>query len=179
MLTELEIRAESYVTHPDFPHDTFILITVREALAAAKEGNFGVGAALVNQEGKIVQSGHNHVFHPYFRSDLHAEMVVMTEFEKRFRDVRSMKGYTLYSSLEPCPMCLSRLITSGVEKIHYAAIDEEGGMVQRFESMPPEWKYLAERQEFALAQCSPELKDIALQIFLSTAKDNDNRLNNR
>lgn len=179
LLDELERKVRSCVPNLKYPHDEYVIITLHEAIAAAKEGNFGVGAVLVRKNGEIVQRGHNHVFNPYFRSDLHAEMDVMTKFEKQFKDVDTLKGFTLFSSLEPCPMCFSRLITSGVERVYYAAIDEDGGMVERFEYMPPEWKELARRQEFALAQCSLELTDIALQIFLSTVNENGIKLQNR
>ena len=103
----------------------------------------------------------------------------MNKFEEGFRDIESMKGFVLFSSLEPCPMCFLRLIISGVEKVYYAAIDKDGGMVQRSKYLPPEWKELARRQDFALAKCSPVLSDIALQIFLSTVGENDRKLQNR
>lgn len=179
VLEELEERIVSLVPHPEYPHDKFIIITLREAIAAAKEGNFGVGAVLVRENGEIVQRGHNRVFNPYFRSDLHAEMDVMTKFEERFKNIETMRGFTLFSSLEPCPMCFLRLIISGVGKVYYAAMDRDGGMVQRREHLPPEWKGLAKRQEFGLARCSPELSEIALQIFLSTVEENDRKLHDR
>ena len=178
-LAKLERKVQTLVPNPDYPHDKFVIITLHEAITAAKEGNFGVGAVLVREDGEVIQRGHNHVFNPYFRSDLHAEMDTMNKFEEGFRDTESMKGFVLFSSVEPCPMCFLRLIISGVEKVYYAAIDKEGGMVQRFEHLPPEWKELAQRQEFALAQCSPVLSEIALQIFLSTVGENDRKLQNR
>jgi len=178
-LDKLEKKVNALTPNPQYPHDKFIIITLHEAIVAAKEGNFGVGALLVRENGEIIQRSHNHVFNPYFRSDLHAEMDVMNKFEERFRDIESMKGFVLFSSVEPCPMCFLRLIISGVEKVYYAAIDKKGGMVQRFEHLPPEWKELARRQEFALAKCSPVLSEIALQIFLSTVGENDRKLQNR
>ena len=54
-----------------------------EALAAARAGNYGVGAVLVDPNGEIVERGRNAVFYPHFRSDLHAEMVAMNAFEER------------------------------------------------------------------------------------------------
>ncbi|MBM3235958.1 nucleoside deaminase [Candidatus Poribacteria bacterium] len=179
LLIELERKIKAFVPNPMYPHDVFIVITLHEAIAAAKEGNFGVGAVLVRENGEIIQRGHNRVFKPYFRSDLHAEMDVMTKFEEQFKNIDSLKGFILFSSLEPCPMCFVRLIISGVKKVYYAAIDQNGGMVHRLEYVPPEWKELAQRQEFALAQCSSELRDIALKIFLSTVNENDKKLQNR
>lgn len=179
LLNELERKVKSVIPNPEYPHDKFIMITLHEAIAAAKQGNLGVGAVLVRENGEIIQRGHNHVFKPYFRSDLHAEMSVMTKFEERFKDIENLKGFILFSSLEPCPMCFARLIVSGIKKVYYAAIDKNGGMVHRLEDMPPEWKEWAQRQEFALAQCSSELRDIALQIFLSTVNETDRKLQNR
>ena len=177
-LDKLERKVKTLVPNPHYPHDKFVIITLHEAIAAAKEGNFGVGAVLVRENGEVIQRGRNHVFNPYFRSDLHAEMDAMNKFEEGFRDIESMKGFVLFSSLEPCPMCFLRLIISGVEKVYYAAIDKDGGMVQRSKYLPPEWKELARRQDFALAKCSPVLSDIALQIFLSTVGENDRNLQN-
>ena len=137
-----------------------------------------VPSLLVNRK-KIVQRGHNRVFSPHFRSDMHAEMDVMTKFEEGHRDVESMEGYTLFSSLEPCPMCLGRLITSGVRKVYYVALDQDGGMANRLAYMPYEWRGLAERQDFRLADCSPELSEIALQVFMETVEKNDDRLRRR
>lgn len=179
LLNELEREVISFIPNPKYPHDKFIIITLQEAIAAAKEGNFGVGAVLVRENGEIIQRGHNHVFRPYFRSDLHAEMAVITKFEERFRNIERLEGIILFSSLEPCPMCFERLITSGVKKIYYAAIDKNGGMVHRLKYMPQAWAKLAKRQKFSLAKCSPELRNLASRIFLTTANENYMRLQKR
>ena len=178
-LEQLKDRIDKLVPDENYPHDAFVIITLQEAIEAALEGNFGVGAVLVRNRKEIVQRGHNRVFSPYFRSDMHAEMYVMTKFEERHKDIERMDGYTLFSSVEPCPMCLARLITSGVRKVYYAAIDQDGGMVNRLGYLPDEWKELAQRQDFGLADCSPELSEIASQVFMSTVEANDNRLRQR
>lgn len=178
-LRELKTRVEKLVPDENYPHDAFVIITLQEAIDAALEGNFGVGAVLIRNRKEIVQRGHNRVFYPHFRSDMHAEMDVMTKFEERHKKIERMDGYTLFSSLEPCPMCLGRLITSGVRKVYYAAIDQDGGMANRLAYMPSEWREMAERQDFRLADCSPDLSEVALQVFMSTVEGNDNRLRQR
>lgn len=179
LIEDLKKRLDAYKLNPEYHDDRFISITLQEALQAAAEGNFGVGAIIVHKNGKILEKGHNRVFNPYFRSDLHAEMDVMTKFEEHNPDIENLHDLILYTSLEPCPMCFSRLITSGIEKILYAACDEEGGMVTRRESLPPVWKVLAARQKFEKADCSQELSDLALEIFLATAKENHQKLMQR
>ncbi len=178
-LQELERKLRAIQPDPQAEHDPYVIAAVGEALAAAREGNFGVGAVIVDPQGQIVVWGHNHVFHPHFRSDIHAEMDAMTTFEDAFKDVSSMRDYTLFTSLEPCPMCLTRLITSGVGSVYYAAPDVESGMVSRLEHLTPVWVDLARSQVFAAAKCSPALADLALEIFLWTANRNTQKLLDR
>jgi len=176
---ELELKVTDFPLGPQHQHDRYVLASIQEAIEAAKEGNFGVGAVIVDPKGKIVMAGHNHVFNPHFRSDIHAEMDTMNKFEDTFTEVTSMRDYFLFTSLEPCPMCLTRLITSGVGQIYHAAPDVETGMVSRLNNLSPVWVDLADSQIFAQADCSPELIDIALQVFLVTANNNTQQLMDR
>jgi cytosine deaminase len=140
-------------------------VACREALAAAGMGNYGVGAVLVDPKGTVVEQGRNLVFFPHFRSDLHAEMVVMNAFEERY-SVVDMRGYTLVCSLEPCPMCLARLLVAGVQTVKFLAHDELAGMVGRRQQFPTAWKRLWQRQEFVQADVSESLRQFALDVFL-------------
>jgi tRNA(adenine34) deaminase len=178
-LSSLAQRLQNHVPNPRrFPQDPWVLLAVQEALAAALEGNFGIGAVLLDAQGALVTKGHNQVFSPYFRSEAHAEMVVLNAFESAHRDVTRVGKYTLISSLEPCPMCFARLLTAGIGHIFYAARDIGAGMVSQIENLPPVWKSLAEGKELGLAKCSPDLQKFALEVFLATT-GNDQRLKDR
>jgi len=98
----------TYQFHTECPDDDFGWLACVLALAAVTSGNFGVGSVLVDCSRDIVAWGHNQVFSPYFRSDRHAEMVVVDRYEKLYRNATKPKAHTLYTSLEPCPMCLAR-----------------------------------------------------------------------
>ena len=137
-----------------------------EALTAARAGNYGVGAILVGPNGEVIERGSNQAFYPMFRSDLHAEMVVLNAFEDRYHEATDMRHHLLVSSLEPCPMCLARMLISGVQTVKYLACDELGGMARHLHKLPIAWRRLLERQEFALADVSDELRQIALEAFL-------------
>ena len=102
------------------------LLACREALGAAARGNGGVGAVLIDPKGAVIERGQNEAFYPNFRSDRHAEMVVMNAFEARCPTLDNMRGHTLVSSLEPCPMCVARLLITGVETVKFLALDELG-----------------------------------------------------
>ena len=179
LLDHMNEKVKSFVPSTEHPDDVYIAVSLTEAIDAAKQGNYGVGATLVDGDGEILAKGHNSIFYPYFRSDLHAEMVVLTNFEEQHRDIGRLTGLTLYISLEPCPMCLARLITSGISEVRYATPDEDSGMIDRLQDMPPTWIKLAQRQKFGLARCSTELRDLAHQIFQATVDSGDLRLEDR
>jgi len=157
-------------------HDVYVIESVKLALKAAEEGNYGVGAILVDPNGKIIIKGHNKVFHPNFRSDMHAEMDVMTEFESKIKTHSNLSDYTLFTSLEPCPMCLIRLIISGIGKIYYAVDDFFGGMVRRIDAVPLQWREIASGRVFKLADCSAQLREFSSDIFMFTVEKNDQKL---
>jgi tRNA(adenine34) deaminase len=167
-LAELQRMVAAARPASEYPHDPYILTTLEEAVRALEEGNLGVGSILVDGRGQIVERGHNRMFEPYFRSDLHAEMQVMTTFEDRAREVVSLKDYTLFSSFIPCPMCLARLIHAGVGQVYHAAADVPAP--SRLDSLPPFWQTLARGQVFGPANCSPALSDMAYQAFLLAAQ---------
>ena len=169
----------AYRPQPQYPHDAFIKMTVEEAVAGAREGNFAVGACLVDADGTVVERAHNQMFYPYSRSDLHAEMNLITKFEDRCRNIQSLRGYTLFTSLESCPMCVVREITAGIGRIYHAAPDAESGMACMLERLTPVWLQLAERVQFAEADCAPLLKELAQQAWLVTANERQARVSQR
>jgi tRNA(adenine34) deaminase len=173
-----EIQAAIEAFSPKKPADRFALITLQEALAASMEGNFGYGACLVNEStGEVVERGHNHVFHPYFRSDLHAEMDVLDKYEDRMKaPVSRADGLALYLSGEPSPMGLVRIISAGITKMHYLAPVPQSGMGQTMDCLPPLWREMAKGRVYGLADSSPELRNLSMEIINYSNKELVSRL---
>lgn len=172
ILKELTRLCSEYVPDPTYKHDRLIIICLRHAIQAAREGNFGVGAVLVDNRGEAILHARNRVFHPYFRSDRHAEMEVITKFERSTKGAASPATLALYSSLEPCPMCLMRILISGVVTTFYAARNDAGGMAGLFRHLPFTLQKYAEQKTINQADCSPLLRSIAWQVFeVNTTRD--------
>ena len=171
--------AELCAAHTDHGDQEIGLLACREALGAAERGNYGVGAVLIDPQGDVIERGQNEAFYPNFRSERHAEMVVMNAFEARCPQLDNMRGYTLVSSLEPCPMCIARLLITGVETVKFLALDELGGMATRLHQLPTAWERLGQRVEFVLADVSEELRQFALDAFLLNLEQLRNKLYSR
>jgi tRNA(adenine34) deaminase len=147
-----------------YPDDALGVKVCEEALAAAAAGNYGVGAVLADAGGRVILAAQNQVFTPRFASDGHAEMVAASRLEREYPEL-SPAGLTLLVSLEPCPMCFTRLKLSGIGRVLFLAPDDAGGMARRAEQMPPIWSLLHPGQEFAPARVAPRLRRLALAIF--------------
>jgi len=171
--------ANSVGSAQDRQHDRYVAICVKEAIAAAREGNFGVGACLVNPEGEVVVRGHNRMFWPYFRSDMHAEMIVMSQWEDDHPEVKAMDGFSLFTSLEPCPMCTVRLLNSGVSHVLFGAVDLKTGLATRATVLGPSWALMSSGDLFSQADCSDILRDVALGVFLVTGNECVDKLRKR
>ncbi len=80
--------------------------------------------AVVTRHGNIVASAVNQV------DDLcdptaHAEMQAVRAAAKALGST-DLSGCTVYASGYPCPMCLTAMYLSGVEKVYYAYSNEDG-----------------------------------------------------
>ncbi len=177
-MTNWKTILDEFSPSADLKDEAAAVRVCRLAIQAADLGTYGVGALLLDQDGEVVVEGHNEVFVEGLRSDLHAEMVVMNRFEATQPGKHDLRGHTLVSSLEPCPMCMTRLIFAGVGKIRYVKEDDLGGMVQRKSQLPPIFRDITEDQlqNWALAECSEALREAAFGIWDQTREPLDSKL---
>lgn len=84
-------------------------------------GSFG--AVVVDANGDVVAKGSNRVLE---RKDptQHAEIVAIQEACKVVGSY-DLSGYVLYTTCEPCPMCLSACIWANIKTIYYGATRED------------------------------------------------------
>lgn len=87
-------------------------------------GPFG---AVIVRNGEVVATGVNTVT---LTNDptAHAEVNAIREACRR-ENTFSLKGCTVYSSCEPCPMCLSALYWAGVSRIFYGNTQEDADRI--------------------------------------------------
>jgi tRNA(Arg) A34 adenosine deaminase TadA len=96
------------------------LALARRNAQSAAGGPFG---AIVVFEGKVVGEGSNRVTATNDPT-AHAEVVALRAAGKNLGRFE-LKGCVLYTSCEPCPMCLSAAYWSRVDRVVYAATQED------------------------------------------------------
>ncbi|MFB2923929.1 MULTISPECIES: nucleoside deaminase [Aerosakkonema] len=91
---------------------------MKMAIEQAKQGDFPFGTVIV-KDGKIAIAAHNTVKRDKDPS-AHAEINAIRRLTAKIGNY-SLQGYTLYTSCEPCPMCATACIWTGISEIVYGA----------------------------------------------------------
>lgn len=104
--------------------ERFMGEAVKEAQKGFREGEVPIGAVAV-RNGEIVARGHNKRF---ATSDItaHAEMVCLRDLSSRDFDF-DLSDITIYSTLEPCAMCLGAMTHYEVGNVVFGEYDLMAG----------------------------------------------------
>ena len=104
--------------------DLFFIEKVCElAEKSVEQGGGPFGACIVDQKGNIIGEGRNQVTEKKDPT-LHAEIVAIKDACHNLNHY-SLSGCIIYSSCEPCPMCLSAIYWARLDKIVYANSRED------------------------------------------------------
>ena len=107
----------------------FLELALEEAEQAFKEGTYPIGAVLVGPDGKIICTGRNRVF-SNMDPTCHAEIDVIRKAGVMLLDKKYKNKCTLYTSVEPCPMCTGALIFSDIKRVVWALSDDYLGALR-------------------------------------------------
>lgn len=97
-------------------HKKFMRKAIALSIDNVKKGGGPFGAAIV-KDGKIIATGINRVT---ANNDptAHAEVTAIRKAAKKLGTF-NLEGCTIYSSCEPCPMCLGAVYWAHLDKMYY------------------------------------------------------------
>ena len=95
---------------------------MRLALEEAKKGDAPYGAVIV-KDNQVVALAYNTVKRDSDPS-AHAEINVIRNLTAQLQNP-SLEGYTIYTTGEPCPMCTTACVWTGISEIVYGASIED------------------------------------------------------
>mgnify|MGYP002381992846 CR=1 FL=1 len=100
-------------------HEQFMQAAINEALNFKQTKTGGPFGAVIVKNNEIISYGSNMVT---VQNDptAHAEIVAIRNACKKLNSF-SLAGCQIFSSCEPCPMCLSAIYWSRLEKVYFAA----------------------------------------------------------
>ncbi len=107
---------------PKAKHEEFMKRAIANSRRAGVEYKTGgaFGAVIVDKDGKVIADGMNHVVaqnDPTWHAEMHAIRQACALLKKPKLD-----GCILYTSAEPCPMCLATVYWAGLDGVFFGAV---------------------------------------------------------
>lgn len=130
----------------------------REHMNAGHGGPFG---AVVVLDGAIVGEGWNRVTSTNDPT-AHAEVTAIREACTKLERF-DLKGAVLYTSCEPCPMCLAATYWARIDRVYYANEQADAAAINFDDAFL--YRQLALPRERRTMTCEQILRDEALAVF--------------
>ena len=110
----------------------FMTRAIELSIESVNTGGGPFGSVIVKDE-KIIAEGFNKVTSTNDPT-AHGEIVAIRQACKNLNDF-NLKGCDLYSTCEPCPMCLSAIYWAHIDKIYYANTRNDARMIDFDDSL--------------------------------------------
>lgn len=118
-------------------HDFYMKQALEQAELALKDGEFPVGCVIVHRGKVVVRSRRANSSSQNMNEIDHAEIIALKELSG-IVPASERKDTVLYSTMEPCLMCFSAIILSGISHVVYAYEDAMGGGTAcHLQTLPP------------------------------------------
>ena len=134
------------------------LVCLEEAWAAYCAGSLPIGACVVDAEGNILARGRNRIMESQAEARYacdntlaHAELNALLALNV---DRQTRHAASLYTTTEPCPLCLGAFYMSSVRTLYYAAREPFAGSTNLLGTTP----YLSRKPIKVYAPADPELE---------------------
>jgi len=137
---------------------------LEEAWSAGFSGCVPIGAVVVNANDEIIARGRNHVNDQAIQSGqigehklAHAEINAILAVGLPHEEFRQL---AIYTTMEPCPLCMGAIYMAGIRRIYYACRDAYAGSIDMLGSTP----YLARKPIKAFGPSRSDLENILTAI---------------
>lgn len=142
------------------------ILLSRKNMDANKGGPFG---AVIVKDGAIIGRGANSVTSANDPT-AHAEIVAIRDACNHIGDF-NLKGCTIYTSCEPCPMCLAAIYWARIGRIFYANTQHDAARINFDDAFL--YEQIALNMEHRSIPAVPLLREEALPVFAAWREKED------
>ena len=145
----------------------FMKMAIDEAMKGIKLGHGGPFGSVIVKDGKVISKGHNHVVVNHDPTH-HGEIDAIRKAGKKLKTF-DLSGCSLYTTAEPCPMCLGAILWANIDQVYYGCNINDTEIIgfrdKRF--YEEDWKKLTKLSEVD--------RDACLKLF-SDYLNQDNKI---
>ena len=149
--------------------NAFMQEAIRRATENVREGLGGPFAALVVKGGRVIAAGANSVTSTNDPT-AHAEVTAIRE-ACRALGTFQLTGCEIYTSCEPCPMCLGAIYWARPDKVYYAATASDAAAAGFDDSFI--YEELNRAQSDRRIPLEPMMREAGLEPFREWNQKND------
>ncbi|MCL2620977.1 MAG: nucleoside deaminase [Defluviitaleaceae bacterium] len=104
------------------------------AWEAYKSGTTPIGSAILSQTGELMATGQNQIYskgeglislHQIAHAEINAILKLSEITDQNIKD--NIRKFTLYSTMEPCPLCFGAITMGSIRNVKFAARDNCAG----------------------------------------------------
>ncbi len=95
----------------------YMKLAINEAREGIKNGHGGPFGSIIVKDGEIIGKGHNMVLKNN-DSTAHGEVSAIRDAESNIKSF-DLSGAEIYTTGEPCPMCLAACMWANIKKVYY------------------------------------------------------------
>ena len=117
-------------------------IAFEEAWEAYKNSTIPIGVAILDKDERLMAVGKNQIHSDgdgaiKYHQIAHAEINAILKLSEINDDEihKNIRTYTLYSTMEPCPLCFGAVVMGSIRNVKYAARDNWAGATALNESI--------------------------------------------
>lgn len=109
------------------PSSDFMQVAIDEAYQGIQAGDGGPFGSVIVKNGEIVGQGHNRVLAENDPT-CHGEMEAIRDACKNL-GTHDLTGCELYTTAEPCPMCLGAILWSNMSQVYYGCTRQDSAEI--------------------------------------------------
>ena len=105
----------------------FMRLAVQNAHLGLRKNEGGPFGAVIVQNGKVIARAHNRVIKTKDPT-AHAEILAIRMASKKLNRF-DLSDCEIYSTCEPCPMCLGAILWAGIKRLYYGCAREDASKI--------------------------------------------------
>ncbi len=142
--------------------ERMVALAAYTARSLATEKPVPFGACVVESKSGAMLSRALNAVAAEFDPSSHAEVRAIRKATKKLKKI-SLSGYTLYTTCEPCPMCMSAALWAGMDRVVYGATIADASRHCRQIYVPA--AEVAERSDMRCEVTGPVEREVCDAIF--------------
>jgi len=150
-------------------------IAFENAWEAYRRGAIPIGVAIMDKAGRLMATGQNQIdadgegilkFHQIAHAEVNA-ILKLSEITDQSIGA-NIRTFTLYSTMEPCPLCFGAIVMGSIRNVKYAARDNFAGAT----SLNTSIDYIKNKGITVAGPFEePEIAQIAMQVCYELQRD--------